>query len=82
MLNALQTATTFFGWLTVVNIGIYLFTVIALATMRNFAYQTSAKIFGVDVEEVAKTTFKYVGAYKLLITVFCLTPWLALKLMS
>jgi len=28
------------------------------------------------------TTFKYVGAYKLLLTVFCFAPWLALKLMA
>jgi hypothetical protein len=74
--------TAFFGWLTIVNIGIYLLTVVALATMRGFAYRTNAKIFGISEEEVAKTTFKYVGAYKLLITVFCFAPWLALKLMA
>jgi len=74
--------TTFFGWLTVINIGIYLITVIAVGLMRGFAYRTNARIFRISEEEVAKTTFKYVGAYKLLITVFCFAPWVALKLMT
>ena len=78
----LATLTAFFGWLTIVNIGIYLITVIALAALRGFAYRTNAKIFAISEDEVAKTTFKYVGAYKLLITVFCFAPWLALKLMA
>ena len=80
-MNTLQAWTTFFGWMTIVNMGIYLITVIAVASMRDFAFRMNSKIFQISEEEVAKTTFKYVGAYKLLLTVFCFTPWLALKLM-
>ena len=74
--------TTFFGWLTIINIGIYLITVTALYLMRGFAYRMNARVFGISEEEVGNTTFKYVGAFKLLITVFCFAPWLALKLMA
>lgn len=81
-MNTMQAWAAFFGWLTIVNIGIYLITVIALFSMRRFAYSINAKMFGISEDEVAKTTFKYVGAYKLLITVFCFAPWLALKLMA
>ena len=77
-----QVWTTFFGWLTIVNIGIYLITVFAIWMMRDFVYNTNARMFGIGKEEVANTTFKYVGAYKLLITVFCFAPWLALKIMA
>jgi hypothetical protein len=80
-MNSLPALTTFFGWMTIVNMGIYLITVIAVASMREFAFRMNSKIFQISEEEVAKTTFKYVGAYKLLLTVFCFTPWLALKLM-
>lgn len=81
-MNTLQTWTAFFGWLTIVTIGIYLITVVALGLMRGFAYRLNARIFGISEEEVGNTTFRYVGAFKLLITVFCFAPWLALKLMS
>lgn len=81
-MNDLETWTAFFGWLTIVNIGIYLITVVALYALRGFAYRTNAKAFGITEDDVARTTFKYVGAFKLLITVFCFAPWLALKLMA
>jgi len=81
-MNSLQTWTTFFGWLTVVNIGIYLLTVFALTAMRSFVYRMNARMFSIGEEEVANTSFRYVGAYKLMITVFCFAPWLALKLMA
>jgi len=81
-MNALETWTAFFGWLTIVTIGIYLITVTALYLMRGFAYRMNARVFGISEEEVGKTTFRYVGAFKLLITVFCFSPWLAMKLMA
>jgi hypothetical protein len=81
-MGTMQTWTAFFGWLTIVNIGIYFITVTALFSMRGFAYRINAKMFGISEDEVAKMTFKYVGAYKLLIAVFCFAPWLTLKLMA
>jgi hypothetical protein len=81
-MNSLETWTTFFGWLTVVNIGIYLLTLVALMGMRSWVHKMNAKMFGIGEEEVANTSFKYIGAYKLLIAVFCFAPWLALKLMA
>ena len=78
----LESMTTFFGWMTVVNIVIYMITVLALFLMRDFVNRLNARIFGIAPEDVARTTFNYVGAFKLLITVFCFAPWLALKLMN
>ena len=77
-----QAWTAFFGWLTIVNMGIYLLTVVALWLMRDFAYRMNATLFDISEEEVGKTTFRYVGAYKLLIIVFCFAPWLTLKLLA
>ena len=79
---SIESMISFFGWCTVVNIGIYLITVVTLATMRGWAYRTNAAIFGISEDEVARITFQYVGAYKLAITVLCFAPWLALKLMA
>ena len=79
---SLDTWATFFGWCTVINIGIYLISVIALAAMRSWAYRINARIFRITEEDLARITFQYVGAYKLAITVLCFAPWLALKLMA
>lgn len=81
-MNTIDVWTAFFGWCTVVNIGIYMLTVIALTFMRGLVYRTNARIFGLSEDDVARISFQYVGAYKLLLTVFCFVPWVALKLMS
>ncbi len=81
-MNTIETWTTFFGWMTIVNIGIYLIIVVAITAMRDFVYRMNARMFGVSEDEVAKLTLRYVANYKLLLTVFCLAPWLALKLMA
>jgi len=81
-MNTIDTWTAFFGWCTVINIGIYLLTVFALTAMRDFVYRINGKIFKISEEDVARVSFQYVGAYKLIITVFCFVPWVALKVMS
>ena len=81
-MNSIDSWAAFFGWLTIVNIGIYLITTLALWLMRDFAYRMNAKVFGIDERDVGRISMQYIGAYKLLITVFCFAPWLALKLMS
>lgn len=81
-MDSIQTLTSFFGWMTVLNIGLYLFIVLALFVMRDFVYRLNAKIFALAEDEVAKATFRYVANYKLLLTIFSFIPWLALKLMA
>ena len=81
-MSSIDTWTSFFGWMTIVNIGIYLITVIALMLMRGFAYRMNARLFKISEADVAKETFRYIGFYKLAITVFCFAPWLSLKLMA
>lgn len=81
-MNSIETWTTFFGWLTVVNIGIYLIVALALLGMRSFVYSMNSKMFKISEADVAKESFRYVAFYKLAITVFCFAPWLALKFMA
>ena len=76
-----QAWTTFFGWLTIVNMAVYIFSALMLWLMRDFAYRLNARLFGISEEQVAKSSFNYIATYKLLIIVFCFAPWLALKLM-
>ena len=80
-MTSIETWTAFFGWMTIVNMGIYVISVTALYAMRDFAYRMNARIFGISEADVAKVTLRYIGYYKLAIIVFCFTPWLALKLM-
>ena len=81
-MNNLETWTAFFGWLTIVNLVIYVITAGGVTLMRGFMLRMNSRMFGIDEADVARIAFQYVGAYKLLITVFCFAPWVALKLMA
>tara|TARA_R110002096_G_scaffold433887_3_gene653813 strand:- start:17082 stop:17327 length:246 start_codon:yes stop_codon:yes gene_type:complete len=72
----------FFGWFTLVNLGIYTVTLTLFALLRRFAAGLSGALFGLSIEEVSLASFQYFGHYKLAITVLCIAPYIALKIMS
>ena len=81
-MNSIDDLAEFFGWCTVINVGIYIITVVALAAFRDLALRTNARIFAITEEAVAQVSFQYVGHYKRAITVLCFVPYVALKIMS
>lgn len=81
-MNSIETWAEFFGWCTVINLGIYLLTVVGLTLFRSLVLRINAKMFSISEEEVANVGFQYVGAYKLAITLLCFVPYVALKIMS
>lgn len=81
-MNSIDTWAEFFGWCTVINLGIYLLTIGGLTLFRSMVLRINAKMFSISEEEVAIVGFQYVGAYKLAITLLCFVPYVALKIMS
>ena len=81
-MGSIEAWTSFFGWCTVLNIGIYVLTIVALMSVRNFVTGFNAKIFAIGADDVKRDAFRYVANYKLAITLFCFVPWLALTLMA
>ena len=81
-MNSIATLTEFFGWCTVINIGIYLLTIVGLTLMRGMALRINVKLFSIDEETFSRVSFQYVAAYKLAITVLCFVPYIALKILS
>ncbi len=67
----------FFFWCMITNIGIYILVVVALLAMRDLYIKMLKKVFGLDEETIRRGMYTYVANYKLLITVFNFTPWIA-----
>ena len=81
-MEGIDLLTAFFGWCLVISIGVYVISVTAYWLMQSFAIRMNAKIFGITEQNVAEVTFRYVAAYKLAMTVFFFTPWLALNILT
>lgn len=80
-MNSIDSRASFFGWLTIVNIGIYLFVILGTTVFRSMMLGMNTKLFGISEVEIMRESFRYVAHYKLLITIFCFAPYLSLKIM-
>lgn len=79
-MDNLTVLAAFLGWCSVINIAILFYATIVLAFWRDFAKELHAKIFGVRKQDLDLVYFKYLAYYKLLILVFNLVPYFALRI--
>ena len=81
-MNSVETFRKFFGWCTVINFGIFMFTAIAILLMRDWMSGLHGSMFGMDQEEVLESYFAYLANFKIVIIVFNLVPYLSLRMMG
>jgi uncharacterized membrane protein len=81
-MNPLEMATEFFGWCTVINVGILIFAAIFLVFMRSAIASVHGKMFKLSEEDLSRAYFQYLAQYKIAIFVFNLAPYFALKIVS
>ena len=74
--------TAFFGWCSVINVAVLIFSSLMLAAMKDSITVFHSKLFGVSRDNLATMYFQYLGNYKIAIFIFNLVPYLALKLIS
>ena len=78
----IQTITSFLGWCTVINLGIYIFTALVLMGFRESVKNIHSKLSGVLAENLDGLYFSYLGSFKMAIIMLNVTPYIALKLMA
>jgi len=81
-MHDLSSLTTFFGWCSVVNIGLLAFSSLMLLGMKNMILSIHCKVTGIPGPELNVLYFQYLGHYKIAIIVLNIVPYLALKLMA
>ena len=70
----------FLGWSTVINAGLMLWAVIALATMPDLVYKAQGMVTKLSREELEKAMYHFLGLFKLGIIFLNFTPYLVLRL--
>ncbi len=79
---SIEQVTAFFGWCSVINIGFLWFTALMLIFAGDWAKGIHSRMFKVKKEDLGNMYFNYLAYMKLLIIVFNVVPWLALKIMG
>ncbi len=72
--------TAVFGWMTVLNFAVLLFSTLMIVALQDWIAGIHGRMFQMEQAEVKRAYFRYLANYKLLTIIFCLMPWLALKL--
>ncbi len=72
--------TTVFGWMTVLNIAVLLFSTLMILTFQNWIADVHGRLFQMERADIKRAYFRYLANYKILTLILCLIPWLALKL--
>jgi hypothetical protein len=80
-MDNMQLITTFLGWCTVVNFGIYLLSVLILMGFREPVKKIHSIISAVSVDKCDDFYFNYLGFYKIAIIFLNVAPYAALKIM-
>lgn len=72
---------SFFGWCSVLNIGILLFAAICVICLRPLMVRIHNKIYGVSEQALPLFYLQYLAYYKMGILLFNLVPYFALRLL-
>ena len=72
----------FFMWMTIINVLIIILTAVLFMLLKDIAVRIHGKMFGLSPEAICAALYGYLGVYKIVFIVFCLVPWLTLKIIS
>ena len=78
----LEQLTALFGWMTAINMGIMALSSLLLMALKGTLGKYHGRLFGIGPEEVASAAYNYLGRFKVLIIVFNLTPYIALRVIG
>jgi hypothetical protein len=70
------------GWCTLLNFALLSFSSIALLIAHKPISKLHARLFKLEQSEISIAYFNYLANYKILILMFNLVPYLALRIMS
>ena len=76
----IEILTAFFGWMSVVNIILFLFAVLVTWIFKGIGQSMHASMFGLNKDELPMEWYRYLGNYKIAIIMLNIAPYLALRL--
>lgn len=78
----LQSLTTFLGWCSLINVGILLLSTAIILFAKRTILQLHSQMFSVTESQLNQLYLQFIAHYKMLILIFNLVPYIALKLMQ
>ena len=74
--------TELLGWISVINIFYLLLATLIVKFMRGVILSIHSHMFNLDEETLSAKYFDFLSIYKIVTLVFCVAPYIALKIMG
>ena len=78
----IETMIEFLGWCSVINIGMLIFYSIFIIIFTDTMVKIHTKMLDLDKNYLNQAYFKYLAQYKIIIIIFNIVPYFALKIMT
>ncbi len=78
----IATLTEILGWCTVINIGLLLYMTVMITVFHGFVKGVHQKLFPLPDANIEAAYFSFLANYKLLVLMFNLVPYCALKIIA
>lgn len=72
----------FFKWMTIINIGLLLFSTFAVVLLKPLMLVIHSKMFGITEKQISISIYAYLALFKILIIVFNIVPYISLLFVS
>ena len=70
------------GWCVVINMGMLVIASVAITQMRGPIQNLHSQMFSLGEEDLSRAYFQYLAQYKIVVVVFNLVPYIALRIIS
>lgn len=74
--------TEMLGWTSIINIGILTLSALMLVGLKSIILPIHSQMFGLGEDILLKIYVQFIAGYKILTSIFIITPYLALKIMG
>jgi len=78
----IQTLTAFFKWCTIINVALFILSAVMIIAAPDFIYDWHGQLFHLPREAFDVVLYSFLGLYKIVILVFNLVPYVALRVVG
>ncbi len=78
----IETLTSFLGWCSIINMSMLTLVAIILVFLKDWVAGIHGRMFELSENELARAYFEYLAQFKIVVLVFNVVPYVALKIMA
>lgn len=81
-MDSIEVMREFLGWCAVINMAMLTFVALAIVVVDAPLRKLHRALFKLSDEDLSRAYFQYLAQFKIVVVIFFVIPWVALKIME